>query len=67
LLDGKFEPFVTSKSQGLGLGLSICSSIVQSHGSRLRVRNKESGGAIFSFDLQAASKAQATGSERQAA
>jgi signal transduction histidine kinase len=67
LLDGKFEPFMTSKSQGLGLGLSICSSIVQSHGSRLRVRNKESGGAIFTFDLPAASKRQAIDSERQAA
>jgi C4-dicarboxylate-specific signal transduction histidine kinase len=67
LLDGKFAPFVTSKSQGLGLGLSICSSIVQSHGSRLRVRNKDSGGAIFTFDLQAATQGQATDGERRAA
>ena len=66
LLDGTFTPFVTSKSEGLGLGLSICSSIVQSHGSRLRVRNKESGGAIFTFDLQA-SMGQASGGEHQAA
>jgi len=42
-----FEPFYTSKREGLGLGLSICRSIVDSFGGRITVESPPEGGAIF--------------------
>jgi len=46
-----FEPFVTTKMQGLGLGLPICSSIVTAHGGYMKAVNGPSGGAIFFVTL----------------
>jgi signal transduction histidine kinase len=46
-----FEPFFTTKPAGLGMGLSIASSLVQAHGGTLRASNGASSGAVFTFDL----------------
>jgi C4-dicarboxylate-specific signal transduction histidine kinase len=48
-LDEIFEPFVTTKSNGLGLGLPICRSILEAHGGRLWAQNTSEGGATFHF------------------
>ncbi len=48
-----FEPFVTTKSQGIGLGLSISRAIVAAHGGRLTARNNPGRGATFEIALPA--------------
>jgi two-component system sensor kinase FixL len=46
-----FNPFSTTKSAGMGLGLSISRAIITSHGGQLNFRNNESSGATFWFTL----------------
>jgi PAS domain S-box-containing protein len=50
-LDKIFEPFYTTKNEGLGMGLSICRSIIVAHGGRLWAENNPDRGATFYFTL----------------
>lgn len=50
-----FEPFFTTKSSGIGMGLQICRSAVETMGGQLTVTNVDGGGACFTFDLPLAS------------
>lgn len=48
-----FESFYTTRSDGLGLGLAICRSIIESHGGYIRAENAPNSGATFAFTLPA--------------
>jgi signal transduction histidine kinase len=50
-LDRIFEPFHTTRADGLGMGLAICRRIAEAHGGILKAANHETGGALFTFSL----------------
>ena len=54
-----FQPFVTSKPQGMGVGLSISRTIVEAHGGSIAPRPNPGGGTIFSFTLPVVGKEEA--------
>jgi two-component system sensor kinase FixL len=56
LVSQLFQPFVTTKPQGLGVGLSISRTIVEAHGGRLWCEPNPGGGTVFRFTLRAVSK-----------
>src|SRR6478735_11735933 len=46
-----FEPFFTSKAEGMGMGLSIARTIIEAHHGLISARNRDHGGASFRFKL----------------
>jgi two-component system sensor kinase FixL len=56
LISQLFQPFISTKAQGMGLGLSICRTIVEAHGGHLSVESDIDGGTIFTFTLPRASR-----------
>jgi signal transduction histidine kinase len=55
-LEQVFEPFVTTKVDGMGLGLSVCKTIVKSHGGRIWAQDNDGPGASFHVALPASSR-----------
>jgi two-component system sensor kinase FixL len=49
-----FQPFVSTKASGMGMGLSICRGIIEAHGGRLWLEPHPGGGAVFRFNVPAA-------------
>ncbi len=49
-----FQPFVSGEKDGMGIGLSICQSIVEAHDGRLELKERTNGGTTFSFTLPTA-------------
>jgi signal transduction histidine kinase len=54
LVERLFEPFVTGKSDGMGIGLSVSRGIVEAHGGGIRAEVNPGGGAVFRFTLRSA-------------
>ncbi|MGA7980036.1 MAG: ATP-binding protein [Chromatiaceae bacterium] len=53
LADRLFEPWVTSRTDALGIGLSIARTVVENHGGKIGVEVKDSPGAVFKIELPA--------------
>lgn len=56
LLEQIFDPFITTKSRGSGLGLALCAGIAQGHGGKVSAANRPGGGAVFTVEFPLASK-----------
>jgi len=65
-LERAFEAFYTTKPTGLGMGLSICHSIVEAHGGKLAVTANVPHGAVFQFSVSTRGNAPATANDKNA-
>jgi len=52
IADQLFQPFVTTKANGMGVGLSISKRLVEAHGGRIWVEKNPGGGTVFRFTLE---------------
>ena len=52
IVDRLFEPFVTTKTSGMGVGLPICRTVIEAHGGRIWAEPNAGGGTIFRFTLR---------------
>jgi two-component system sensor kinase FixL len=52
-----FQPFITTKRHGMGVGLSISRTIIESHGGRIWAEANPGGGTVFRFTLRMVSQA----------
>ncbi len=59
LANDLFEPFRSTRQNGMGLGLSICRTLVEAHGGRIWAERRKSGGSDFAFTLPLAEPAHA--------
>jgi two-component system sensor kinase FixL len=58
VLEKLFQPFVTTKADGMGIGLSICQAIIEAHGGRIWASHKPDGGTAFHFTVPLATAEQ---------
>jgi signal transduction histidine kinase len=56
--DQIFQPLFTTKTRGMGIGLSICRSVIERHGGRIWVSPAPTRGSIFQFELPVAAHAE---------
>jgi two-component system sensor kinase FixL len=53
VMERLFQPFMTTKTQGMGVGLSICRTIVEAHGGKIWAQSEPGRGTTFRFTIRA--------------